>query len=295
MPHTLECIVAHVPQSLSYEIIVADNGSEDNTVKIAKRYAKVLVDKKATVGGLRNLAVKSSNGDVLVFLDADVSLTNTWCKNFISTYESLLNDIYQVTGSRCAIPSSASWVERIWFKPLVSQESGYINSGHLITSRILFDLIGGFDESLETGEDYAFGKAAHVLNAVIINNALLKVVHEGYPKSLTHFIKREIWHGKGDCKSLNSLFSSKIAVASLGFFFLHLVLLISAAGASYMLSLISLILIILMCFSAAILKHKVRKVRDVLQISFLYYFYFSSRLLSCFPSFSNKSSRCNVE
>lgn len=288
---TLECIKEFGPKSLSFEIIVADNGSDDRTTEVAKRHAKVLVDKSATVGGLRNLAVQSSKGAVLVFLDADVLLTDVWRDNFSPTYESLLANPYQVTGSRCDIPTPSSWVESTWFKPLISQSSSYINSGHLITTRVLFDRINGFDELLETGEDYAFGQSARLINAVIVNNPLLKVVHEGYPKSICSFIKREIWHGSGDCGSLKSLFASKVVIASLVFLFLHLALFLSAVNGSYIFFSTSLLLIIMMCFSAAVLKHKAKGFRNILKISFLYYFYFTARLLSFIPFLNKRASR----
>ena len=288
---TLECIKVFGPKSLSFEIIVADNGSDDRTTNIANMHAKVLVDELATVGGLRNLAVQSSKGAVLVFLDADVLLTDVWCKNFMSTYKSLLASPFQVTGSRCAIPIPASWIESTWFRPLMSQSSSYINSGHLITTRVLFDEINGFDVTLGTGEDYAFGQSAILKNAIIVNNPLLKVVHEGYPKTLGNFIKREIWHGSGDCGSLKGLFASKVVIVSLVFLFFHLILLLSIVNGSYIFSSISLLLIIMMCFSAAVLKHKVSGFRTILNVGFLYYFYFSARLLSFIPLLNQRASR----
>ena len=44
LPQTPECISAYMPKSLTYEIIIADNGSSDQTVEFAKRYEKVMVD-----------------------------------------------------------------------------------------------------------------------------------------------------------------------------------------------------------------------------------------------------------
>lgn len=58
-----------------YEIIVADNKSTDSTVDIAKKYGAVV-----TSGGLpgpgRNKGAKIAKGDLLLFLDADVILTD---------------------------------------------------------------------------------------------------------------------------------------------------------------------------------------------------------------------------
>lgn len=56
---------------LKFEIIVADGSSTDNTVKIAKKYAKVFTCKKKGIAFARNYGAKFSKGKLLVFIDAD--------------------------------------------------------------------------------------------------------------------------------------------------------------------------------------------------------------------------------
>ena len=56
-----------------YEVIVADAGSKDKTVEIAKKYGC-----KVVKGGLlpagRNRGAEASKGDLLLFLDSDIIL-----------------------------------------------------------------------------------------------------------------------------------------------------------------------------------------------------------------------------
>lgn len=290
LPYVLKSIKKHTPKALSYEVIVADNGSEDKTVDLAKEYAtQVIINKDATVGGLRNLAVKAAKGSVLVFLDADILLTDAWQQNFMDAYRSLLDTPYQVTGSRCGIPSAASWIEKTWFKPLLAHSAKYINSGHLITSRELFDAVGGFNVKLETGEDYAFGKSAQQANAAIVNNPSLAVVHKGYPKTIYQFMHREMWHGRGDCDSFRSIGSSKVAMASIFFMFLHLLAAIGFAVSSSTVSIVAMLFILFMCVGASISKHDARTIKNIILISLLYYLYFVSRFLSCVSFLSVRS------
>ncbi len=290
LPSVLKNITKYTPPELTYEVIVADNGSEDKTVQLAREAgAKVLIDKEATIGGLRNLAVDSSTGKVLVFLDADILLTQMWADNIIDVYKSLLDNCYQVSGSRCGIPTPASWIEKAWFKPLVNQVAKYINSGHMIVSRKLFDIVGGFDVNLETGEDYAFGQAALQAKAVITVNPLLSVIHKGYPKTIYQFMRREMWHGRGDCESLHNMVASKVAMTSVLFAFLHLLVIIGLVMSSFMLIASAMVAITVICVGASVYKHNACTIKDLVLLSFLYYLYFTSRFLSCISFMSVRS------
>ena len=282
LPNVLKSIEDYMPADLSYEVVVADNGSTDSTVSLARKSgAYVLVDESATVARLRNIAVREAHGEVLVFLDADISLTRQWGANIFGVYQSILSDPNIITGSRCGIPSEPSWIERVWFKPLIHKPGKYINSGHMITSRALFDQLGGFNESLETGEDYAFGVSAQALDATIVNNTSLPVVHYGYPKTICQFMRREMWHGRGDCESIRSIMSSNVALASIIFVMLHLVFIVGIFLLSYILAGVASSAIIIMCVSSALYKYDAQAGKNLMLISLLYYLYYLSRFLSC--------------
>lgn len=65
--------------SIPYEIIVADGQSTDNTVPIAKKYAKVYISPEKGKSAQLNHAASKSSGELLVFLDADTLID----ENFI--------------------------------------------------------------------------------------------------------------------------------------------------------------------------------------------------------------------
>jgi len=77
-------------------------------------------------------------------------------------------------------------------------------------SRNLFDQIGGFDETLETGEDTEICLRAQHNGATIRCDKQLHAVHMGYPNDLGHFFRRERWHGKGNFQTWKQITSSKI-------------------------------------------------------------------------------------
>lgn len=215
LPKVLAAIQELV-SSLTYEIIVVDNGSTDSTVNIAHEFgAMLLQDSSKTVAGLRNLGAEHATGDVLIFLDGDVIITEGWSRNIFKVLSSMKQNNRIITGSRCGISLQPTWIERYWFAPMIQERSNYMNSGHLIISRAVFYEIGRFDGSLVTGEDWEFSIRAKQKEIAIINNQELRVIHEGYPKTLRQFIRREKWHGIQDASNMRSFFKSKPAILAI--------------------------------------------------------------------------------
>lgn len=212
IPETIHSIKTYSPFSGS-EIIVVDNGSTDNTVQFAiDEGAKVLKNSGGTIAKSRNIGASHASGKVFVFLDADVLLTEEWGKEIKAVIKKLTEDYKLITGSRCGCERENNWILKYWFDRMRFKKNNYINSGHLITTKKLFDEINGFDESLTTAEDYDFSMRAKEVGAQLEDNQQLYVIHKGYPKTIKDFINRERWHGKEDFLSLNKLLSSKEAI-----------------------------------------------------------------------------------
>lgn len=82
----------------SYELIVSDSNSTDNTVAIAKEYTdKVVVCQERGTARARNEGAKLAAGDVLVFIDSDTTVT----PDYIETVGKALRDS-KVIGVSCA-------------------------------------------------------------------------------------------------------------------------------------------------------------------------------------------------
>jgi glycosyltransferase involved in cell wall biosynthesis len=209
---TIDSIKATM-QSRAYEIIVADNGSSDRTRSLAESAgAKVLKNPEATIASLRNIGTAAAEGEVLAFLDADVTLASDWCQNLITDYQHWPDDHLIITGSRCRTPESGSFVEKNWFDHLCKTRSNYINSGHLVTTKTMHRTINGFDDDLKTSEDHDYCLRASRKNAKITPNFNLKAYHHGYPPTILKFIIREAWHGKEDMSSFEKFFNSRTAL-----------------------------------------------------------------------------------
>jgi glycosyltransferase involved in cell wall biosynthesis len=209
---TLQSIHQRVPEGIEYEVVVLDNGSTDNTFEIANSNdALVFKVENKTIAHLRNIGARETRYPVLIFIDADIVLTEQWKHEIKQTLETFDRTPLLVTGSRVLPEDEIKWLNKYWFHRLTQYDAPYINSGHLITSRKLFNKLGGFNSELKTAEDYDFCMRAKLAGSRLSNNRELAVIHLGYPKTIRKFFCRERWHGKQDFMSWNAFRTSKIA------------------------------------------------------------------------------------
>ena len=60
-----------------------DNNSIDNTADVARKGARVVTEKVQGISRSRNTGAKCANGDVLVFVDADVLIPDSLARNLL--------------------------------------------------------------------------------------------------------------------------------------------------------------------------------------------------------------------
>lgn len=263
-----------------YEIIVADHGSSDQTREIAARNGAVICSHRGgTVGGLRNVGVQEASGGVIIFLDADIRLTSEWAERLPRALALLDTKPRTLAGSTCGISADPVWIERIWFRPERVRLS-HVNSGHLMTTRAFFAELGGFDDSLETGEDYDLSHRARRCGGEIVIDPGLKVTHEGFPRTLVDFVRREMWHGTGDFQSWRTALRSIVALATLAFVLLHLLCLVSLWFGSSRGAALGVAGIALLCALSAFRKMGVGGVLVFMATAGLFYAYYVGRTLA---------------
>jgi glycosyltransferase involved in cell wall biosynthesis len=196
--YCLESIKNLNTMGLKKEIIVVDNGSTDNTIKICRSYgAQVLIKEGGTIASLRNFGAKASNGDFIGFLDADCIIPSDWLEKALKY---LRENNKAILGFRMLVPQNSNWVAKSWdllfAKRNITQEVDWIPSGNMIMKREAFMSIAGFNEMLETNEDYDFCFRARSKGSKIISCADTSVIHFRPPRSLSTIFRKELWHGK---------------------------------------------------------------------------------------------------
>ena len=283
----LASIRKYSPAGLSRELIVVDNHSTDESVRVARDNGVDLVlQSPGNVAALRNEGARHAKGRYLVFLDADVFLTWEWLENIDRALSELKESPRTVTGSWVSIPTPGLWIERTWFARLQETGHSHINTGHLIIAREQFEDLGGFDEHFATGEDYEFSVRAVQNGFALFDDRRLKVIHHGYPGTLRQFFIREVWHGEGDYHDLTAFANSPIAVAS------QISLVSFAVGAGLAIYLgyaawaaLGLMPLSVVAVGAAMTRWRPSRPRDLPAIILLSYVYFLARGLSLFKAF----------
>lgn len=286
---TIKGIKQHV-RGHSYEIIVVDNGSTDATASVASELgATVIHQPGGTIGALRNTGVRSARGSILVFLDADVVLTSAWATQFPASLNALREDPTILTGSLCSVPADASWLERWWFAPRTG--SSHLGTGHMIVTRTFFDALGGFDERLETGEDYDLSRRALDQGGRISLDERLKVEHLGFPRTIRDFLKREAWHGVGDYRSVSAFLESKVAIAATVFTLLHAVLLVCLIIGARASALGAGLSVVALCLLSSYHKYRKQGLLLILVNAAVYWLYYVGRTLAIARRFAGTYSR----
>lgn len=186
------------PQEL-YEIIVVDNGSTDNTAKIAESNgARVFVKPGLTIAALRNFGASVAKGTILVFLDADCSVKKGWLKNASSYLE---REDIACFGSPPKIPDSATWVQQTWFlvrsRGNMVSEVSWLESMNMFVRRSAFEKVRGFDETLITCEDVDISYRIAAVGK-IVSDPDIEAVHHGEASTVNEFFKKERWRGKSN-------------------------------------------------------------------------------------------------
>lgn len=230
------------------EIIIIDNGSEDDSVNIASEMGvSCKVMKGASISQMRNAGASMASGEILGFVDSDCLVSPDWANkasDYISTDVGIVGGYY-------GLGDSPGWIEKTWhdLKKDITGDVSFVSAGNMVIKAELFGEIGGFDESVETGEDWDFCQRVIRAGHRVVNQPSLHVTHLGNYKSLLGIIKKERWYGRGMFSVLKGRKMSKPLLVSILFLIFTLVAVISLFINSYNVmtaSLIALVLLILL-------------------------------------------------
>jgi len=138
------------------EIIVVDGGSIDDTVEKAKKFTNKVYRIGRGIAKARNFGAKHSNGDILLFMDADVILPNSFAEKLVETFRNP-----KVVGATCNImPLKPNFSEKIFFYfyngllRFIGRFKPHSRGEFLAVRKSAFFAVDGFNENLSCIEDH---------------------------------------------------------------------------------------------------------------------------------------------
>jgi len=273
------------------QVIVADNGSTDQTRQVARSMdAVVLKDSGATVAGLRNLGARHAQGEILAFVDADCTVARGWLRAAGRYFK---DDQTVAWGSPPEVPEKATWVQQAWYllrkKSQEVETVDWLESMNLFVKKEDFTRVGGFNAELVTCEDVDLSYRLSALGRIVADRSI-RMVHLGEAATLGQFAKKELWRGRDNFRGLFAHGFSLKEAPSLGIplyfgIFLPMVIILALLGGSWLWAYIAAGAAVVPGL-VVLVKIRAKKAGIILkmQLVLLSYFYFLVRTLSVVTS-----------
>lgn len=176
---------------LSVEIIVVDNFSTDQTVKIAKRLGAKIFQAGPERSSQRNFGARKATGEILFFVDADMELGKKVLIEAISLFNKD-SDIKSIVVPEVSVGNN------FWGQVRALERSCYLGESLIEAARIFekkaFFQAGGFDETLIAAEDWDLNQKVAKLGKMARTKD--KIIHHEENFSLLNHLKKKYYYAK---------------------------------------------------------------------------------------------------
>ncbi|MDR5657391.1 glycosyltransferase [Halodesulfurarchaeum sp. HSR-GB] len=168
---TLQSLVNQDASADQFEILVVDNDSTDGTPAVIEEFESQYPD---LVTGLeeteiqssyaaRNTGIEHASGELIGFLDADVTVDETWVEDVIERFEETDVD-YLGCNVEMYIPEGEDTFWARYDKAMglpvehYLKEKNFAPTAALVSRSVIFESVGAFDTGLISGGDKEFGQ-----------------------------------------------------------------------------------------------------------------------------------------
>ena len=185
----------HGQIGVPWEVAVVDQQSTDRTREIARAYGCTVLEVPRPIfytppGRNRNLGAGAVNGEILLHLDADMELPSS---TFLQRLVGLIDG-----GHQAAVIHELDVATGFWNKCKALERRCYWNSpieSARAVTRSLFEKVGGYDESISSGEDFYISALYRLETSIARDNDLVLLHHTGRT-SLRSLLSKKFRYGK---------------------------------------------------------------------------------------------------
>jgi glycosyltransferase involved in cell wall biosynthesis len=170
-----------------YETVVVDGGSTDQTPAICREFGvRCVVEKKRGRGLARNVGIKSSNGEIVAFIDADCTACRDWLSVHVASYRdsttgavtgAVLNPYLSSSTTPAILMHYENFAE--FDESLKRRYIYHAPTCNASFRRSVLESVGFFDESLDAYEDFVLSKKITDAGYHILFEPNAKAVHFG--------------------------------------------------------------------------------------------------------------------
>lgn len=147
-----------------FELLIMDDGSTDNTSEVVLGFKDDRIKyHKLEHGGTsvaRNKALSLAQGDMIGYLDSDDIYYPEFLGVMVSELQQSLlivycgQNLFLVSGKQLDTKVIARKIRNVEYNPVKLTQTNYIGINAILHRKEVIDLIGNFDESLPTLEDW---------------------------------------------------------------------------------------------------------------------------------------------
>jgi len=205
-----DCLRSVFMQSFTdFEVIVVDNFSKDDTIKIASDFpVKIIFENTGTRGAACNIGISSSSGDIVAFTDADCVVPNDWLQKLVDHFRD--SDVCVVGGPDLTPKESRVWekafgafhrhVTKLCYRWGPVEQIKGCNSAY---RKEALTKVGGFREDLITVEETELHRRIKKSKGKLIYDPGLTVNHFRRTNLVT-FFRQQFRYGFGKASMLRS-------------------------------------------------------------------------------------------
>ena len=199
------CLESALRQSISidrYEVIVVDDGSNDNTAEIVSNYpVKMVKQHNQGPAAARNRGAMMSRGEILVFTDSDCELSLDFLENIIAPFENNpkivgVQGSYKTKQNEFMAQFGQVEIETRYRRMDKTEYIDFIGTYAAAYDKRIFWQFGGFDKGfrLASGEDTEFSYKLHEAGYKMVFESKAIVFHQ-HPNKLTNYLKTKLYRG----------------------------------------------------------------------------------------------------